>query len=142
MNCRRRVKGFVEVLAEVGRQDRDPVVLFHPLQEIGDLDVRVAVVRVAHFGAFAEQRVRFVEEQNRVGAFRRGEDAIEILLGLANVLADDTREIDFVEVQTQLTRDDLGGHRLARSGRPCEQRARSFAVRESLRSKPHSPKTR
>ena len=38
------------------------LVLLHPLQQVADLDVGVAVVGVADLGALAEQRVGLVEE--------------------------------------------------------------------------------
>ena len=55
----------VHVAAEVGRQHDGPVVLLHPLQQVADLDVGVAVVRVLDLAALAEQRVGLVEEQDR-----------------------------------------------------------------------------
>ena len=48
-------------------------------------------------------------------AFRGAKDAIEIFLGLADVLADDAGEIDFVEVEAQLAGDHSRGHRFAGS---------------------------
>ena len=57
-------------VAQVGREDRDALALLHLLQQVGDLDVGVAVVRVLDFGALAEERVRLVEEQHRVGVLR------------------------------------------------------------------------
>ncbi len=49
----------------------DARVGLHPLEQVGDLDVGVAVVGVAHLRALAEQRVGLVEQQDRVGARRR-----------------------------------------------------------------------
>ena len=43
-------EGRVEVAAQVGGQHRDSVELFHALQEVGDLLVRVPVLRVLHLG--------------------------------------------------------------------------------------------
>ena len=77
----------VDVLAEVGREDDGAVVALHLLEQVGDLDVRVAVVGVAHLGALAEERVGLVEEEDRVRALGGAEDAVEVLLGLADVLA-------------------------------------------------------
>jgi hypothetical protein len=49
---------------------------------------------------------------------RLGEDARKVLLGLAHLLRDDRREVDSVEVQLKIPRDDLGGDRFTprRSG--------------------------
>ena len=61
---------LVHVLAEVRREDGDAVVVLHPLEQVADLDVGVAVVGVAHLGALAEQGVGLVEEQDGVRALR------------------------------------------------------------------------
>ena len=55
----------VDVRAQVRGQDREPAVGLHPLQQVGDLEVRVAVVAVLHLAALAEQRVGLVEQQHR-----------------------------------------------------------------------------
>ena len=123
-------EGLVDVLPEVRREDRDALVLLHPLQQVADLDVRVAVVRVLHFGALAEERIRFVEEQNRLARIRLVEDLAEVLLGLADVLADDLRQIDLIEIELELRRDHLRRHRLAGAGRSREQRVDASAERQ------------
>ena len=55
---------LVEILAPVGGEDREAVEPLHALQQVADLDVGEAVVRVLDLGALAEQRVRLVEEQD------------------------------------------------------------------------------
>ncbi len=47
----------VDVRAQVRRQDRQAVERLHPLQQVGDLDVGVAIVAVADLGALPEQGV-------------------------------------------------------------------------------------
>src|SRR5690242_11476515 len=42
-------KRFVDVLTKVSRENRNPVVLFHLLQQVTDLDIRVAIVSFFHF---------------------------------------------------------------------------------------------
>ena len=91
----------IEVLRQVRREDDDAVVLLHLLQQVGDFDVRVAIVRVLDLRALAEQRIGFVEEQHRARASRGGEDALEVLLGLADVLRHDRCEIDAIQLQTE-----------------------------------------
>ena len=113
---------LVDVRPQVRREDREPVEGLHALQQVGALDVGVAVVRVLHLGALAEDRVGLVEEQHGVRARRGSEDALEVLLGLADVLVDDRREVDDVEVEAELAGDDLGGHRLAGARVAREQR--------------------
>src|SRR5690606_41954455 len=72
------------------------------LQEIGDLLVRVAIVRVAHLRALAEERVGLVEEEQPILVLGAGEHAREVLLGFADELRDDEREIDAVHVAARL----------------------------------------
>ena len=104
---------LVEVGAQVRGQDRDAVEGLHALEQVGDLDVGVAVARVLDLGALAEERVGLVEEQHGVDPVGLGEDPVEVLLGLADVLVDDGREVDDVQVEAEVAGDDLRGHRLA-----------------------------
>ena len=113
----------------------------HPLEQVGDLDVRVAVARVLDLGALAEQRVGLVEQQDAVHAVGLGEDPVEVLLGLADVLVDDGREVDDVEVEAEVAGDDLRRHRLARPGVAGEQAGDAAGPRAALAPIPHSPTT-
>ena len=99
-----------------------PSKLLHPLQQVGDLLVGVPVVRVLHLRALPEQGVRLVEEQQDVEALRLVEDPFEVLLGLADVLVDDRRQVDPEQVEAQLGGDDVRGERLAGAGAAAEQR--------------------
>ena len=54
----------VEVVLLVGRQDRQTPVALHPLEQVADLDVGVAVVAVLELGALAEEGVGLVEEED------------------------------------------------------------------------------
>ena len=91
----------VEVLPQIGRQDREALVRLHALQQVGDFDVRVAIVRVLHFTSLAEQCVRFVDEERGPRAAGIVEHAIDVLLGVADVLADDARQIDAQDLHAQ-----------------------------------------
>ena len=102
MKRSRRRKAVVERALHVGREDRQAAIGLHALQQVVDLDVGVAVVAVLHLAALAEQRVGLVEEQDRAAVLGRVEQAAQILLGLADVLADDRRQVDAVEVEPQL----------------------------------------
>jgi hypothetical protein len=55
----------VNALGDVGGEDCQTRRSLHALQQKVDLDVGVAVVAVRYFTALAEQRVAFVEEQDR-----------------------------------------------------------------------------
>ncbi len=56
---------LVDVRPKVGGEDREAVEHFHPLEQVGDFDVRVPVTRVLDLGALAEEGVRLVEQQDR-----------------------------------------------------------------------------
>src|SRR5204863_7707201 len=116
-------KGWIEGLPLVRREDREAAVGLHPLQEVADLDVRVAVVAVLHLAAPAEERIGLVEEQDRAALVGGVEEPAEVLLRLADVLADDGAEVDPVEVEPQLPREDLGGRGLPGAARSGEQGA-------------------
>ena len=55
------------------------------------------------------------------GVARGGEDAIEILLGLADILADDPGQIDAKHVEAEMIADEGGSHCLPRTGAAREQ---------------------
>src|SRR5207249_9362451 len=67
-----------------------------------------------------------------VARMRRPKDAIEILLGLADVLADDPGEVNLIEVQPQVPGYDPGRHRLARARGPGEEDFQALAGRDAL----------
>jgi hypothetical protein len=55
---------LVDVVAEVAGEDHRTLLRFQLLQQVGHLDVGVAVVRVPNLGTLAEQGVGLVEEQD------------------------------------------------------------------------------
>jgi len=59
-------------LLQIGGQDGYTLELLHLLQQIRYFDIRIAVMGVPHFGAFAEQRVGLVKKEYCVGACRSG----------------------------------------------------------------------
>src|SRR5262249_13073334 len=73
--------------------------------------------------ALAEEGVGLVEEQDGAALLGAVEDVAEILLRLADVLADDAGQVDAIEVELQMVGEDVGGHRLARAGRARKERA-------------------
>ena len=100
----RRRNARSSALLRLRGEDRQAAVRLHPLQQVVDLDVGVAVVAVLDLAALAEQRVGLVEEQDRAAVLGRVEDAAQVLLGLADVLAHHAGEVDPVEVEPQLAR--------------------------------------
>ena len=91
----------VDVLAQVRREDGEPLEALEARQQIRRLEVGVAVVRVADLGALAEERVGLVEEQHRLRALGGVEDLGEVLLRLADPLRDDARDVDDEQVDAE-----------------------------------------
>src|SRR5262249_28567973 len=87
-------------------------------------------MRVADFRALAEERIGLVEKEDGAGILGSGEYSIEILLRLTDVLAHHAGEVDLVQLEAQLTGEDLGGQRLARAGWAREQCGHALAERE------------
>jgi hypothetical protein len=54
-------EGGIDGVGQVGGENRDSCIGFHSLQEVADGLIRVAVFGVFDVGAFADQRVGFVE---------------------------------------------------------------------------------
>ena len=67
----------------------DARVLLDALEQVVDLEVGPAVTGLLDLAALAEHGVGLVEEQHAVGALGVGEEAAEVLLGLADPLAHD-----------------------------------------------------
>ena len=99
------------------------------MQQVVDLDVGVAVVAVFHFAALAEEGVGFVEEEDCPAVFGGVKNAAQILFGFADVLADDARQIDAIEVEVQFRGEYFGGHRFAGSADAGKQGADAEASR-------------
>src|SRR6185295_13021516 len=78
-------ESVVQVLAQIGGQDRDSFVLLHLLQQIPNFNVCVAVVRILNFRALARESVSCVEEENRVARLGLQEDVVQVLFSLADV---------------------------------------------------------
>src|ERR1700674_2017140 len=114
-------KCLIEVTLAVGRKDRDSVELLHPLEQVVDFDIGETVVRVLDLSPLSEQRVRLIKQKHDVGTLTWVEDLFETLLGFADVLVDDARQVDPVEVHRERSRDHLRGHRLARATGTREQ---------------------
>src|SRR5262249_37748952 len=67
---------------------------------------------------------------------RRIEDSTQVLLGFSDVLAHDRRQVDAIEIQSQLVREHLGCHRLACSARAGEEHAEPEPARTAAREAP------
>ena len=89
----RRVQGTFHI----GCKDRQAAVRLHTLEQITDLNIGVTVVAVFDLATLAEERVGFIEQQNRSAFFGGVEDPAQVFFGLANVLAHHLAEIDAIE---------------------------------------------
>ena len=99
------------------------VVLLDALQEVADQHVAEVLAGGRRLlDARGEQRVGLVEEQHRRGALGLGEHLVDVLLGLADVLADQLGQVDGVQRTPERRGDRLGGRGLARAGPAGEQR--------------------
>ena len=72
---------------EVGGKNRWIVISLDTLEQVAYLDIRITVAAVLHFAAPAEQRAGFVEQEDRLSAFREPEHATQIVFGFTDVLA-------------------------------------------------------
>ena len=86
------------------------------------MNIRIAVVRITNGAAFAEQRIRFIEEQNCVRRFRFLKNLRKILFGLAYILADDRRQIDLIQLQSEFACNHAGRERFTGARGAGEQR--------------------
>ena len=120
----------VDLSATAHSEDPEAGVFLDSLKEIIDLDVGVTVVAIVHIGAFAKERIRFVEKEDRTAAIRRSEDASQILLRLANIFRDNGAQIDAVQVFSQIASQSLGGEERAHPVFAGEQDANAFWVRQ------------
>jgi len=111
----------VETLLEVGGQDRQAPVRLHPLEEVANLDVGVTVVAVLHLAALAEQGIGLVEQQDGPAVLGGVEHPPQVLLRLADVLADDLAQVDPVQVEPEVVGEDLRSERLAGPASADEQ---------------------
>ena len=108
----------VDLSAFVGGENRDAGVFLDSLEEIVDFDVGVTVVAIMHLSAFAKERIRFVEKEDRTTLPRRIEDASQILLRLATIFRDDGAQIDTVQFFSQIAGQSVGGDERAHQS-PC-----------------------
>ena len=106
---------------QVGGQHGQALKRLQALQQVTHFDVGVAVVAVAPLAALAKQGVGLVKEQHRPAVFSRVEQLAQVLLRLANVLADHRRQVDAIQVQPQLVGQDFGRHSLAGAAFAAEQ---------------------
>ena len=117
-------EGRVERFLHVGCQDGEPAIGLHSLQKVADLDVGITIVAVFHLAPFAEERVGFVEKQDRATFLGGIEQTAQIFLRLADVLAHDRAEIDPIKIEPQFVRQNFrreGFTRAARPGKECAQ---------------------
>ena len=117
-------EGRIKRVLHVGCQNGQPAIRLHSLQKVADLDVGITIVAVFHLAPFAEERVGFVEKQDRATFLGGVEHAAQIFLRLADVLAHNRAEIDPEKIEPQFVRQNFrreGFTRAARPGEECAQ---------------------
>src|SRR5215218_3947753 len=114
---------LVDAVAGVRGDEQDAFEAFDPLKQEVGLEVGIAVVGVADVGAPRHQGIAFVEQQDAVAILGGGDGTVEILLRLADVLADRRRQIDPEQDLAEVGRQAPGRERLAGAARADEQRA-------------------
>ena len=122
----------VDVAAEVRGEDDRARVGLHPLQQVRDLDVRVAVLGVRDLRALAEHRVGLVEEQDRVRPLaRRRRSAPRFFsvspMYLHTIVARSTWNMS----RPRSLGQHLRGHRLAGPGLAREQDLQALGLRDA-----------
>ena len=123
-------EGGIHVLTQVRGEHRESVVALHPLEQVADLHVGVAVVRVVDGRPAAEQRVGLVEEEHRAGGLGSIEHPRQVLLRVADVLRHDRRQVDDVQVQPEAPGHQPGRHRLPGARWPGEERGGAAGWRQ------------
>jgi len=121
-------KGAVECVFHVSRENGQPAISLHPLQQIADLDVGVTIVAVFHLAAFAKERIGLVEEEHGAAFLGGIENAAQIFLGLADVFAHDRTEIDAEKIEPHFVRQNFGGQCFASAAWTAEERAQPQAT--------------
>src|SRR5712672_3008968 len=116
---------LIERALAIGGENGQPAIGFHSLQQVADFNVCVTVMTVFDFTALAEQRIGFVEQQNRGAFFGGVKDAAQVLFRLANIFVDDLAEVDAIKIEPQFSGQDFSRHRLTGTAWPGEQRADS-----------------
>src|ERR1051325_2423401 len=89
-------KRLIQVFAQVRSQNDYAIMIVHLLQQVGDLNVGIAVMRIFHFRSLAKESIGFVKKQNSVAGLRGAEDAVQILLRFTDKFAHDSRKINLV----------------------------------------------
>jgi hypothetical protein len=88
-------------------QDRHARMMFHSMQQIIHLDIRITAMRIMNLRPFPEERVRFIEKKNHILASGGAKDSAQILLRLANIFGDYLAQIDPIQIPIQLLRQQL-----------------------------------
>ena len=84
---------MLDSLLSIGREDNNSVVTFHTLEKMGRLRIRKSVMGMVDMTPRPEQRICFIEEEDRATGFRLIKYVVQILLRLADVLTYHRRHI-------------------------------------------------
>jgi len=112
---------LVEGALAVSGQYCESAISLHPLQQVADFDVGIAVVAVLDLAPLAKQSVCLVEQQDGGTFFRCIENAAQVFLGFTDILAHHLAEVDHVKIEPQLIGEYFARHSLARAAGAGEQ---------------------
>ena len=87
---------------------------------------------VAHVRPLSEQGIGLIEQQDRVRTLGCGEDTVEVLLGLPDVLRHDGGQVDAKQLEAKVVGQYLRRHRLAGAGLPGEQDLEPLAAADRV----------
>ena len=97
-------EGAIDLLAQVGGENAGSPVALDARQQMTHFHVGVAIPRFLHFPPAREQGIGLVELQHGFAIVQAVEQGVEVLFGLADVLAHEPAEIDPVEGPAQFGR--------------------------------------
>ena len=83
--------------------------MLNALQQVVGLEVCVAIVGRLNLASPAQQRIAFVQQQDDVERLGAGQDTVQILLGFTDVLVHHGCEVDAIDIDTKLRRENLCG---------------------------------
>jgi hypothetical protein len=81
------IEGLLDASLSICRKDDESVVTLNALEKMGRLRIRELVMGIVDLTADPEQRVYFIEEEDRATGFCFIKNVVQILFRLADVLA-------------------------------------------------------
>ena len=90
-----------DTVLSIGREDDNSAMTFNTLEKMGGLRIRESVMGIVDCTSRPEQRVYFIEEEDRATGFCFVKYVIQILLRLTDVLTHHRRHIHLEQLYVQ-----------------------------------------